>query len=72
MASLVKNELEHWKCTITSMVRFAAMQEVAVLYSLNHYCFSINLLGIIYLINKFEVVQKQNIQVSTFRQWTDT
>ena len=30
MASLVNNELEHWKYTVTSMVRVAAMQEVVV------------------------------------------
>ena len=30
MVSLVNNELEHWEYTVNSMVRVAAMQEVAV------------------------------------------
>ena len=63
MASLVNNELEHWKYTVTSMVRVAAMQEVAVLY-----CFSIyDFLGIVFLpYQQIWVVQNENILVSIF------
>ena len=41
MASLVDNELEHWKYTVTSMVRVAAMQEVVVLCYFSVYVFAL-------------------------------